>query len=539
MRKNVYLPPIATCLAMALSPVYAADLVSLQQTPLSDLPQSFQLVLPNTQSLSATASSDSLLFVRQHTDKHQITHVRMQQRYAGFPVFGGYVIMHSLRPAHTLMSVKNDVKMNGVIYQGLKTELGQPSATFVNNATTALEQFKVHYQDKAISEEQVTPMVYIDDKHQAFWAYKVSLFISHDNAIPERPTAIVDAQTLKPFLQWNALKTLHSSVRGMGYGGNHLTGEYQFGKELPLLQLTRSHSTATCFMENKDVKVVNMAHKYYGPSRVMRFECHPSDALSRGTYWLGVQGDGYDLANGAYSPSNDALYAGQVIKSMYMKWYGLDVLTSEEKPMKLVMRVHFGDNYENAYWDGKQMTFGDGDDMMYPLVSLGIGAHEISHGFTEQHSDLEYFGQSGGINEAFSDMAAQAAEYYSWGKNSWAIGAEVMKEESGHKALRFMDEPSRDGKSIDRADQYHHGMDVHHSSGVYNRLFYLLANQPKWTVEQAFHVMVKANMDYWTPYSTFEEGGCGIINAARDLGFSVDDVKPVLEEVAIDYTHCV
>ena len=105
--------------------------------------------------------------------------------------------------------------------------------------------------------------------------------------------------------------------------------------------------------------------------------------------------------------------------------------------------------YENAFWDGKQMTFGDGDTMMYPLVSLGVGAHEISHGFTEQHSNLEYYGQSGGINEAFSDMAAQAAEYYSAKKNSWQIGPEIMKEDSGYEALRYMDKPSRDGSSID------------------------------------------------------------------------------------------
>ena len=223
---------------------------------------------------------------------------------------------------------------------------------------------------------------------------------------------------------------------------------------------------------------------------------------------------------------------------MYSEWYNLHVLTVDEKPMKLVMRVHYGEGYENAYWDGEQMTFGDGDTMLYPLVSLGIGAHEISHGFTEQHANLEYFGQSGGMNESFSDMAAQTAEYFSVGKSSWAIGSEVMKEDSGYVALRFMDEPSRDGRSIDSADQYLEGMDVHYTSGVYNRLFYLLAHQPQWDVKQAFHVMVKANMDYWTPYSTFDEGSCGVINAAKDLGYSIDDVKQVLDEVAINYQAC-
>lgn len=206
--------------------------------------------------------------------------------------------------------------------------------------------------------------------------------------------------------------------------------------------------------------------------------------------------------------------------------------------MQLVMRVHYGQGYENAYWDGKQMTFGDGDTMMYPLVSLGVGGHEVSHGFTEQHSGLEYFGQSGGMNESFSDMAAQAAEYYSVGKNSWQIGPEIMKEDSGYDALRYMDKPSRDGMSIDVADDYYGGLDVHYSSGVYNHLFYILANQPNWNLRMAFDVMVKANMDYWTPYSTFDEGGCGMLSAAKDLGYNLDDIKKSLSEVTINYQSC-
>jgi pseudolysin len=206
--------------------------------------------------------------------------------------------------------------------------------------------------------------------------------------------------------------------------------------------------------------------------------------------------------------------------------------------MQLVMRVHYGDGYENAYWDGKQMTFGDGENMMYPLVSLGVGAHEISHGFTEQHSGLEYYGQSGGMNEAFSDMAAQAAEYYSAGKSSWQIGPEIMKEDSGYDALRYMDKPSRDGSSIDSADEYYGGLDVHYSSGVYNHLFYSLATQEGWNVRKAFDVMVKANMDYWTPYTDFEEGGCGVLSAAKDLDFSLDAVKTSLKAVNINYQSC-
>ena len=79
---------------------------------------------------------------------------------------------------------------------------------------------------------------------------------------------------------------------------------------------------------------------------------------------------------------------------------------------------------------------------------------------------------------------------------------------------------------------------MHYSSGVFNHLFYLLANQPGWDIRKAFDVMVKANMDHWTPYSTFDEGGCGVLNASKDLGFALDDVKKSLSEVSINYQSC-
>lgn len=537
MRYNAYTLLIMG-VVVAVAPVYAAKPLSLQKASFSEIQQKFKIKLPGIRA-SRAESDNTLQWVGQHVDKNHVTHVRMQQQYAGYPVFGGYAVFHNAGSLNLLFSAKNHVKMNGQLYADLKDELGAPQPAFAEHAAMALQHFKSAYQQYPTRDEQVTPMVYINANHQAVWAYKVSVLVSPEDRIPERPTAILDARTYQPYLQWNDLKTSRKAVNGMGYGGNNQMGEYQYGKEFPLLQISRDPVSKICYMENKDVKVVDMVHKYSGPNHTMRFSCmEEATASSVDTFWTGYQADGYDQENGGYSPTNDALYAGQVIKNMYKDWYDIDVLTEEGKPMKLVMRVHFGRGYENAFWDSQQMTFGDGDSMMYPLVSVGISAHEISHGFTEQQSNLEYFGQSGGMNEAFSDMAAQAAEYYSQGKNSWKIGAEIMKEDSGYKALRYMDEPSLDGRSIEMADDYKDGLDVHYSSGVYNRLFYILSTMPEWDVKQAFHVMVKANMDYWTPYSTFAEGGCGMLDAARDLGYPVNDVKWALDQVAINNTDC-
>lgn len=539
MNQKAFVSPAILIAALTTSvPLYAATPIALQGISLKQLQQTFHTPLSGSSSAVAMAV-DSLQFVGQHTDEKKVTHVRMQQAYAGFPVFGGYAIAHTPVVKRSLQSAFSG-RVSGMVYHNLAKELGQPKPLFTQRANLALQTFQSHYAAERVSEAQATPMVYVDEQQRAFWAYRVSVLVQPDDGIPERPTAIVDADTSRVLLQWNDIKTTRAMVKGQGYGGNARIGSYQFGVDFPFLELSRDDATGLCSMQNHDVRVIDMEHGYSSPNTAMAFHCiaAPVSHSDTAIYWTGYQGDGYDLMNGAYSPSNDALYIGSVIKKMYSTWYGVNALMQNKKPMKLVMRVHYGQGYENAFWDGQQMTFGDGGSMMYPLVSLSVGAHEISHGFTEQHADLTYVGQSGGMNESFSDMAAQAAEYYSVGNSSWEIGGEIMKESSGYKALRYMDRPSQDGRSIDRADHYRKGMDVHYSSGVYNRMFYVLAHEPAWDVRKAFQVMVKANMDYWTPYSNFEQGACGVLSAASDLGYSTDGVKQALDDVLINYQAC-
>jgi pseudolysin len=109
-----------------------------------------------------------------------------------------------------------------------------------------------------------------------------------------------------------------------------------------------------------------------------------------------------------------------------------------------------------------------------------------------------------------------------------------------------MDKPSKDcnGKtpgswcSIDETSQYYDGLDVHFSSGIYNRFFYTLGTTTGWDAKKAFDVMVQANANYWTSSTSFANGACGVISAAKDLGFSVDDVKAAFDVVKVDYSAC-
>ena len=135
-------------------------------------------------------------------------------------------------------------------------------------------------------------------------------------------------------------------------------------------------------------------------------------------------------------------------------------------------------------------------------------------------------------------MAAQAAEFYSVGKNSWQIGPEIFK---GDGALRYMDDPKKDGWSIDHMKDIDSLIwpDPHLVAGVFNKAFYLLATSTGWDTHKAFNVMVKANMHYWTSsMSTFAEAACGVLSATQDYHYNSDAVKNAFMQVGIDTKTC-
>jgi pseudolysin/vibriolysin len=135
------------------------------------------------------------------------------------------------------------------------------------------------------------------------------------------------------------------------------------------------------------------------------------------------------------------------------------------------------------------------------------------------------------MNEAFSDMGGEATEYYWKGTNDFDVGREIFKSASG--ALRYMCNPPADGGSIDNASQYTSGLDVHYSSGVYNKAFCTLAKTSGWNVPTAFKVFARANALYWTASSTFNSGACGVETAAQDLGLNKADVTAAFNVVGV------
>ena len=426
--------------------------------------------------------------------------VRQQQMYQGVPVYGRSI------------AVVQDAQGNALRATG---ELMQQAQQLISvrprlDASRAIAALKAHAHTvlvggAAMENARADLFVYPQEGAAPRLVYRVSYFVN--GAAPTRPTAIVDANTGAVIKSWNGL----TDASANGPGGNQKTGEYIYGTDYAALDVTQSGST--CTLQNGDVKTYNLNHGSSGGS-VVSFTCPTSNT---------------DAINGAYSPVNDAHHFGGVVHDMYQSYTGAPPLS-----IQLLMKVHYRSNYENAFWDGSAMYFGDGASTFYPLVSLDVTSHEISHGYTEQNSGLEYSGQSGGMNEAYSDIAGEAAEFYDRGAADFLVGADIVKTSAGiGDALRYMCNPPQDGGSIDNAADYTSSLDVHYSSGVYNKAFCLLAKTSGWDVKKAFQAFALANKSYWTTTATFNSGACGVESAATDLGYNANDVIAAFTGVGV------
>ena len=134
-------------------------------------------------------------------------------------------------------------------------------------------------------------------------------------------------------------------------------------------------------------------------------------------------------------------------------------------------RVHYGNAYDNAFWDGTQMTYGDGAGNANPLTSLDVSGHEMTHGVTENTAGLAYRAESGGLNEATSDIFGTMVEFYA--ASPVDAGDYLIGEELGSAPFRYMDKPSKDGRSADCYSSKVGRLNVHYSSGPLNHWFYL------------------------------------------------------------------
>jgi len=492
MKKSLLWTSVISAMAVGMT-ANAAERVALSNVNI-ELDQLAKNGTVGTQSLKKhfkLSKDHSFSKISEKSDFKGNQHKRIQQSYKGVRVFGQQVTQHSkvklgkdYFAGHVITDIDKDLKGN---------------VTPKLSTTDVIASLKSKVESKFgkwtnYERENTELVVYFDERfNKAFLAYHVELMAQDEKGHVVRRMFIVDANSDRIIKHWNALQ--HFDITGPG--GNEKTGQYQYGTDYPALDGTDDGNGGTCYLENANVRAVDLANT--------------TNTSNNTPYEFACSENTYKAINGAYSPINDAFYFGNVAFDMFDEWYQTAPL-----PFQLSMKVHYGNGYENAFWDGQAMTFGDGASTFYPLVDINVSVHEISHGFTDFNSDLIYSGESGGMNEAFSDIAGEAGEYFWKGSVDWFIGGDIMKNGDG---LRFFETPSLDGRSIDHFDDYYSGMDVHYSSGVYNRGYYLLSNMEGWDPRKAFDIFVHANQNYWTPSSTMAEGACGLIESATDLEY--------------------
>ncbi|MFF3464999.1 M4 family metallopeptidase [Streptomyces sp. NPDC002619] len=176
---------------------------------------------------------------------------------------------------------------------------------------------------------------------------------------------------------------------------------------------------------------------------------------------------------------------------LYLEAYGRNSIDGEGLPLDAT--VHFGEGYDNAFWNGERMVFGDGDNEIFLdfTIPVDVIGHELTHGVTQYTANLTYFGQPGALNESLSDVFGSLIKQYSLGQSAaeadWLIGAGLLAPRVTGTALRSMKAPGtaydddvlgKDPQPATMDGFVKTGRDnggVHINSGIPNHAFYLAA----------------------------------------------------------------
>jgi Zn-dependent metalloprotease len=368
-------------------------------------------------------------------DPDGATHVRMTRTYRDLAVLGGDVVVHQTADG---------------AWRGASLTLASAPAMAVNPVLSAGQAIT----QAAGGGFADMPVLVVDARQgepRLAWLVTTSGF--KPDGTPFRLQTTVDATTGEPLISEDRIETATGSGTGRTNGTVPLETTLSGGSYI-LKDATRGNS-ATVDAQNKVDS---------GSTRAATVNFTDAD---------NVWGDG-TVAN-RQTAAVDAQFGTNETWDYYKTTHGRTGIANDGKGA--VNRVHYGSNYENAFWDDGCfcMTYGDGGSSFYPLTSLDVAGHEMSHGVTSRTANLTYSGESGGLNEATSDIFGTLVEFYanrSSDPPDYKIGEAISKTAN---PLRWMDQPSKDGASANCWSTSVKNLDVHYSSGVANHFAYLLA----------------------------------------------------------------
>ena len=451
-------------------------------------------------------------------DKDGTEHVRFDRTYRGLAVLGGDVVVHS---------------RNGQLKQAsltLKTT-GRPDVTPTVSADQAIVEAGTRFG---------TGFNGVPSSRLVIYARGASPTLAHEvvfsgfkaDRTPTDMHYIVDAHSGRILEKWDTIET------GKPGGGGTCTGTAAVGTGRGLYVGTVALNTTNC---GSSFQMKDMT----------RGGGYTTD-MANGTRGSGTMFTDADNNWGTGSNADRASAAADA-------HYGI---ANDGKGA--LSKVHYSRNYVNAFWSDACfcMTFGDGDGVNYgPLVNLDVAGHEMSHGVTSRSANLTYSGESGGLNEATSDIFGTMVEFYANNANDpgdYLIGEKIyLKYPAGNHALRYMYHPSLEGPSYSKDcwSSSLGSLDVHYSSGPANHFFYLLAegsgaksfNGVDHTSptcngssvagigrDAAQKIWYRALTVYMTSSTNYAGARAATLSAAADLGYSTSAVAAAWSAVNVN-----
>ncbi|MGY3265645.1 M4 family metallopeptidase [Lysobacter sp. HA35] len=438
------------------------------------------------------ADADAFIAGDAIVDHRGTEHVRFARTYRGLPVIGGDFIVHS----------RNGQAVG--VSQTLATT-ARPNIVPTVTRDRAIVEAGAHFGTGFVGMPTARLVVYARTGTPTL-AYEVTFAGKKADQTPTDMHYFVDARTAAVLDKWDTIETAvqgpdapavcagATAKTGTGYtftsGTVALATTLCANGNFQLRDLTRGNATVT-----------NLGTQMFGNGTLV---------VDADNVW------GNGLKTNSQTAAADVAYGVAVTWDYYKNVHGRSGIA--DNGVGAMSRVHYGRNYSNAFWsDGCFcMTYGDGDGVFTnPLTVLDVSGHEMSHGVTSHTADLTYSGESGGLNEATSDIFGTMVEFYANNANDrpdYLIGENVYVDNpTGLKALRYMFKPSLDGASRDCYSSNVGQADVHYSSGVANHFFYLLAEGA--AVPAGFGAGTSANL---TPASLVCNGNTGLVGVGRD-----------------------
>ncbi|WP_394430266.1 M4 family metallopeptidase [Streptomyces sp. SGAir0957] len=406
--------------ATAQPAIPSATPLALSASARADLVQDASARTAETAKELKLGSKEKLVVRDVVKDRDGTTHTRYERTYDGLPVLGGDLVVHTSASGAGEGVTRATAKSLDVATAGATLKAAPAGARKVVWAASG------------------TPRL----------AYEKVVTSTDEDGTPSKLHVITDAATGKKIFEFDTIQTGTGKSR---YSGTVTIGTTKSGSSYSLTDATRGgHST------------YNLKNGSSGKGTLF------TDADDT---W----GDG--TTNDAATAGVDAAYGAQVTWDYYKNVQGRNGIKGDGKGA--YSRVHYGNAYVNAFWDDSCfcMTYGDGTGNKNPLTSLDVAAHEMSHGVTSATAGLVYSGESGGLNEATSDIFGTAVEFYANNASDpgdYLIGEKININGDG-TPLRYMDKPSKDGASLDAWKSGAGNVDVHYSSGIANHFFYLLS----------------------------------------------------------------